>query len=224
MKTFTIENETNSITLHASPEAAQAISDSERFTTAEEFASLAAAWQTSRLVEIWNGIPGVTPVKKFKDRATATTRIWTAIKSLRGDVTSEPAEETQTSGSETEPEVIPDEVADEAAAAPKPALAPGSPGSRPRRSRPPIPPATKRKPPRAKRPPTSHARAARPSRRSLRARNPFPTASPREAHLGGASAEASTVIGFSARTTPIAADTSVRQGDEWSAPAQVVFR
>jgi hypothetical protein len=61
MKTFTIENETNNITLHASREDAQAVPASEAFTTAEEFAYLAAGWQTSRLVEIWNGIPGVTP-------------------------------------------------------------------------------------------------------------------------------------------------------------------
>jgi hypothetical protein len=75
MKTFTIKNETNNITLQASLEEAQADHDSERFTTAEEFASLTAAWQTSRLVEIWNGIPGVTPVKKSTDRATATAHL-----------------------------------------------------------------------------------------------------------------------------------------------------
>jgi hypothetical protein len=97
MNTFTIENETNNITLHASPEAAQAILGSERFTTAAEFATLAAGWQASRLVEIWNGIPGVTPVKKFKDRATAAARIWAAIQGLHGDVATEPAEEPQAS-------------------------------------------------------------------------------------------------------------------------------
>jgi hypothetical protein len=86
MKTFTIENETTNITLHASLEAAQAVPDSEQFATAEEFASLTGGWHTSRLVEIWNGIPGVTPVKKFKDRATGATRIWAAIQSLGGDL------------------------------------------------------------------------------------------------------------------------------------------
>jgi hypothetical protein len=119
MKTFTIENETNNITLHVSPEAGQAIPDSERFTTADEFVDLAGAWPTSRLIEIWNGIPGVTPVKKFKDRATAATRIWAAIQSLDGDVSSEPAVEAQASAPETEPEVIAQEVAAEITAAPE---------------------------------------------------------------------------------------------------------
>ena len=90
MKTFTIENETNNIILHASQEGARAVPDSERFTAAEEFASLAATWRNSRLVEIWNGIPGVNLVKKFKDRATATTRIWVAIQSLDGESANEP--------------------------------------------------------------------------------------------------------------------------------------
>jgi hypothetical protein len=119
MKTFTIENETNNITLHTSQEAAQASPDSEQFTTAEEFAGMACGWPTARLVEIWNGIPGVTPVKKFKDRATATTRIWAVIQSLDGDVASESAEEIQPSAPGTEPEVIAEEVADETAAAPE---------------------------------------------------------------------------------------------------------
>jgi hypothetical protein len=42
----------------------QAVPDSGGFATSEEFASLAAGWQTSRLVEIWNGMPGVTPSKE----------------------------------------------------------------------------------------------------------------------------------------------------------------
>jgi hypothetical protein len=118
MKTFTIENETNNITLHANLEAAQAIPDSGTFATAEEFAALAVAWQTSRLIDIWNGMPGVTPVKKFKDRATATSRIWATIQSLDGDAASEPAEETQASVPATEPEVA-QEAAEEIAAAPE---------------------------------------------------------------------------------------------------------
>jgi hypothetical protein len=35
-----------------------------------------------RLVEIWNKLPGVTPVRKFRDRSTALRRIWTAIQAL----------------------------------------------------------------------------------------------------------------------------------------------
>src|SRR5262249_22723268 len=43
-----------------------------------------------RLVEVWNSIPGLTPVKKFKDRKAAVSRIWKAIQSLDGG-TAEPA-------------------------------------------------------------------------------------------------------------------------------------
>jgi hypothetical protein len=35
-------------------------------------------------VEVWNGIPGLTPVKRFRDRSTAISRIWNAIQSLNG--------------------------------------------------------------------------------------------------------------------------------------------
>src|ERR1035438_10489962 len=35
-----------------------------------------------RLVATWNGLPGVTPVAKFKDRKTAISRIWKRIQSL----------------------------------------------------------------------------------------------------------------------------------------------
>ena len=38
----------------------------------------------SRLVEIWNGIPGQTAVKKFQDRKKAVARVWSAIQPLAG--------------------------------------------------------------------------------------------------------------------------------------------
>jgi hypothetical protein len=82
MKTFTIETEMNNITLHPTLEDAQAVPDSEHFGSAEDLAGLASEWTTARLLDIWNGIPGVTPVNKFKDKKTAVTRIWNAIQSL----------------------------------------------------------------------------------------------------------------------------------------------
>ena len=98
MKTFTIENETNDITVYASATRSRGAANSERFTSEDELATLAAEWPTARLVEIWNSLPGETPVKKFKDRATAVSRIWKAIQSLGeapAAVESEPvAEET----------------------------------------------------------------------------------------------------------------------------------
>ena len=82
MKTFTIENETNNITSHASAREAEATPGSDRFGTEAALAKLAANWPAARLVEIWNSLPGVTVVQKFKDRKTAVSRIWKAIQSL----------------------------------------------------------------------------------------------------------------------------------------------
>ena len=81
MKHFTIDTE-NNITLHASAQETDAVTNAERFSTAATLAKLADKWPAARLVEIWNSLPGATPVKKFTDRATAVTRIWKAIQSL----------------------------------------------------------------------------------------------------------------------------------------------
>jgi hypothetical protein len=82
MKTFTIENETNNIMIHASSKDAEVVPNSERFGTEAALAKLAGYWPASRLVEIWNSLPGEMPVRKFKDRATAVSRIWKALQSL----------------------------------------------------------------------------------------------------------------------------------------------
>jgi uncharacterized protein DUF3489 len=82
MKHFTIENETNNITVHATAKAAEAVPDAERFNSEAGLAKLAANWPAARLVEIYNSLPGETAVKKFKDRATATNRIWKALQSF----------------------------------------------------------------------------------------------------------------------------------------------
>jgi hypothetical protein len=86
MKTFTIENETNNFTLHTTIQDAEAVPNAERFRNEAGLAKLAADWPAARLIEIWNRLPGVTPVKKFKDRATAVNRIWKAIQTLGGTV------------------------------------------------------------------------------------------------------------------------------------------
>ena len=82
MKTFTIENQTNNIIIHASANEAETVPDAESFGEEAELAKLAANWPTARLIEIWNSLPGETPVKKFKDRASAISRIWKAIQNL----------------------------------------------------------------------------------------------------------------------------------------------
>ncbi len=82
MKHFTIENDTNNIMTHGSAKEADAVPNTERFSNEAGLAKLAANWPAARLVEIWNSLPGETPVKKFKDRATAVSRIWKAIQNL----------------------------------------------------------------------------------------------------------------------------------------------
>ena len=82
MKTFTIENETNNITVHASAQEAESVLNSERFENEFTLAKLAANWPAARLIEIWNSLPGATPVTKFKGRRTAVSRIWKVLQSL----------------------------------------------------------------------------------------------------------------------------------------------
>lgn len=54
----------------------------QRFSTEKELAALAGTWPSARLMEIWNSLPGVRPVKKFTDRSKAVGRIWKSIQSL----------------------------------------------------------------------------------------------------------------------------------------------
>ena len=82
MKTFTIDNETNNIIVHTTIQEAEAVTNAERFRNEGGLAKLAANWPVARLVEIWNSLPGTSPVKKFQDRATAVNRIWKAIQGL----------------------------------------------------------------------------------------------------------------------------------------------
>jgi hypothetical protein len=89
MATFTIDAE-NSITALGSK---QADFEGEIFASQQELADLAATWPANRLIEVWNGIPGLTPVKKFTDGKSAVARIWKAIQSLDGG---SPAEQPTT--------------------------------------------------------------------------------------------------------------------------------
>src|ERR1035437_3919898 len=84
MRTFIIDSD-NNITIFASQQQAKATdaTGAEAFTSQEELTKLAAEWPGGRLVEIWNSLTGVDPVKKFTDRKTAIARIWKAIQSLQ---------------------------------------------------------------------------------------------------------------------------------------------
>jgi hypothetical protein len=81
--TFTIDAE-NNITAHGTPEEAAAATTTpfDSFASQKELAELAKAWPAERLVAIWNSLPGVTPVKKFKDHKTAISRVWKRIQGL----------------------------------------------------------------------------------------------------------------------------------------------
>jgi hypothetical protein len=83
MKTFTIDAD-NNISVFTSKKEASAASATpfDPFASQSELAELATEWPMSRLVEIWNSIPGVTAVTKFTNRKVATERIWKAIQGL----------------------------------------------------------------------------------------------------------------------------------------------
>ena len=78
--TFVIDAD-NKITAYAgatAPEGAELKLSEHRFGSERELATLAGSWPGGRLIEIWNSLPGVTPVKKFTDRKKAVARIWKA--------------------------------------------------------------------------------------------------------------------------------------------------
>ena len=56
--------------------------DAVKFSSERELRRLAADWPGTRLVEIWNQLPGVKPVARFTDRDTAIRRIWVAVQNV----------------------------------------------------------------------------------------------------------------------------------------------
>jgi hypothetical protein len=70
----------NRIDLRASEEIPEG---AVRFSSETELAECSASWPARRLIEIWNGLPGVTRVSKFTDRKTAVRRIWQALSQLQ---------------------------------------------------------------------------------------------------------------------------------------------
>ena len=81
--TFTIDVDNNITVLASSQQAEERQEGTETFSSPHELAALAAKWPGSRLVEIWNGLPGVKPAERFASRQVATTRIWKAIQNLQ---------------------------------------------------------------------------------------------------------------------------------------------
>ncbi len=107
MITFTIDNETDNIMAHATAPEAEAVPNAERFRNESGLGRLAADWPATRLVEIYNSLPGVSPLKKFTDRKTAVGRIWKAIQGLRQSMPAEPeapAEQPDTTATPAAPQ------------------------------------------------------------------------------------------------------------------------
>src|SRR6476646_2655646 len=82
MTTFTIDTD-NNITAFASNEEATAVGgEGPLFASTKELNRLASDWPAERLVAIWNGLPGVEAVTKFKSAKAGVARIWDRIQSL----------------------------------------------------------------------------------------------------------------------------------------------
>src|ERR1017187_15800 len=91
MKHFTIDTE-NNITAYPSKKAARETGVPD-FASEVQLADLIGP-DNKRLLDIWNSIPGVTPVTKFANRKVASERIWKAIQSL-GEQAAAPVSEPQ---------------------------------------------------------------------------------------------------------------------------------
>ena len=94
MKTFVLACDRN-ITAFPNRKAAIASGDP-IFSTVEEMAEVFRLAKVTPL-EIWNTLPGVTPVKKFTDRATGMARIWKQLAGLEVVPDLPPAAEPATS-------------------------------------------------------------------------------------------------------------------------------
>jgi hypothetical protein len=84
MKVYSIENNNDHIAVHPSAKEAEGFTNTRRFGSEATLAKLATEWPTSRLVRIWNTLPGTVPVRKFTNRSLAIARIWKSVQKLDG--------------------------------------------------------------------------------------------------------------------------------------------
>ena len=80
--TFGIDRENNITACGSGEQIDASTGETEVFGSQQELAALAEKWPATRLVGIWNGLPGVEPVERFTSRRVAVARIWKAIQSL----------------------------------------------------------------------------------------------------------------------------------------------
>ncbi|MEP6538672.1 MAG: hypothetical protein ABJF23_25265 [Bryobacteraceae bacterium] len=76
------DNNITAYTPDTAPTGTEFKLNEQSFGSEKELTALAGAWPGARLIEIWNSLPGATPVKKFTDRKSAVARIWKSIQSL----------------------------------------------------------------------------------------------------------------------------------------------
>jgi hypothetical protein len=81
--TFKIDVDNNITVLASSQETGKPEEGTETFSSPKELNVLAAKWPGSRLVEIWNSLPGMERVERFTSRQVAATRIWRVIQNLQ---------------------------------------------------------------------------------------------------------------------------------------------
>jgi hypothetical protein len=79
MYVITAENKIATVPASQEP-AAGAV----HFETEQELARAVSNWPAHRLLEVWNGLDEVTPVRRFTNRSTAVRRIWQAVDKRTG--------------------------------------------------------------------------------------------------------------------------------------------
>jgi hypothetical protein len=82
MKAFTLAANDISIFNTSKQQKDRCGPQAQTFCTRDELGALAEKLPSARLIEIWNGLPGVRPVRRFTSRAVAVGRIWNAIQHL----------------------------------------------------------------------------------------------------------------------------------------------
>lgn len=79
MSIFTIDADNHITAYTTTQEASQAGAGLTQFDSQDELTRISTEWPLSRLVDVWNSIPGNGKVNKFQDRKTAVTRVWKAL-------------------------------------------------------------------------------------------------------------------------------------------------
>ena len=82
MTTFRIDAENNISAVTSGEQNSASEGETETFSSRQELSALAKKWPAARLVEIWNGLPGIESVERFTSRQVAVGRIWKAIQHL----------------------------------------------------------------------------------------------------------------------------------------------